>query len=634
MLFHLAEPEAWDATLWSGEYHAASLAAQGFIHLSSAAQLAPTYFRYYEGRSDLTLLCINESDPGVVEFLKWEASTDDALFPHLYAPLPVSAIMSIDAGWTPSDDQRKQFRLGLVAEQAQRDELALAREKRARAVATEHEDERESAEYEPGFDEVPHLPWASLMRTWVGRRVRRVGRSPWWILFAVLLGNFSAGVVFTLLSVARKVIAEDLGTSQSLVLWSFTGPTLVGAILAPALGRLGDVRGHRKLYLVALGAGAFGSLLVAWSPNVYALIGFRTLAAAITVGLGPSSLAIIFRAFEQEVRVKAMGFWSLVGAGSPVLGVLAGGPMVERFGWRSMFLAQVPFFLIALAVGIRVIPQMPARVAARFDVKGAILLGLSTLFVLMGANRGPEWGWSDWRVIACFIAAPVSLFMFVEWQRRAEHPLLALKLLRIRNVVAGMTAQTLAQFSYIGAGLFLVNDLLVEKNFFAYSLSAASRATITRPIAFALIAPLAGLLAVRIGERFVATMGMGFIAVSMLLLVISRPGSSIIALMVAIGFSGLGMGMASPSLSATVANAVPESVLGTIGAVQQLMVQMGTVIGTQVMVAIVASDGDRTASSYRVAFIVGLVVALLATVCASLCRRLPRVVADTSAAAA
>jgi MFS family permease len=489
----------------------------------------------------------------------------------------------------------------------------------------QHTDDIEAAEFEPTFDEVPHLPWDSIMREWVSRRNPNAARSPFGILFAVLLGNFSAGIVFTLLSVARKAISEDLHTTQSLVLWAFTGPTLVAAILAPALGRLGDLRGHRPLYLLALFGGALGSLLVGFSPNVYALIGFRTIAAAATVGLGPSSLAIIFRAFDKEQRVKAMGFWSLVGAGAPVLGVLAGGPMVDRFGWRSMFFAQVPFFVIALIVAIRVIPSVPTRPGSRFDAKGAVLLGLTTLLVLLGANRGPEWGWTDPRVLTFFALAPCSMAAFVSWQQRAEHPLLALQLLKIRNVVGGIGAQMLAQFSYIGAGLFLVNDLLVGKGFFGYTLSDASRSTIARPIAFAVIAPVSGLLAVRFGERVVATMGMACIAFSMLLLVLSRPGSSLAALIIAIAFSGLGMGMASPSLSATVANAVPEHVLGTIGALQQLMVQMGTVIGTQVMVAIVTTHGARTASSYRSAFLVALIVAALATVCASLCRRLPRV---------
>jgi MFS family permease len=480
-------------------------------------------------------------------------------------------------------------------------------------------------EYEAGVDEVPTLPWESVFRDWLDRRRPTEAVNPWLVLFTVLLGNFAAGFVFTLLSVARQEIATDLNTRYSLVLWSFTLPTLAGAILAPALGRYGDIRGHRKLYLIGLAGGSVTSLMVGLSPNVYALIAFRTLAAGVTTVLSPSSLAIIFRSFEKKQRVQAMGFWSLVGAGAPVIGVLVGGPVVERFGWRVMFLAQVPLFLIALAVAIRVIPTLPTKAATDFDWRGAVLLGLATLCILLGANRGVEWGWTNGFVLGAFALAPLLLVAFVWWQQKAPSPLLPLRLLRLRNVSMGITAQMLAQFSYLGAGLYLVNDLLVGKQFFGLSLPDASKATIARPIAFAMIAPLAGFFAVLIGERWVAVMGMSCTALSMFLLAITPPGTSLIALRIAIAVSGLGMGMSLPSLSATVANAVPENLLGTIGAVQQLMVQMGAVLGTQAMVAIATSGGEGQPQGYRNAFIAAFVVSIGSVIAALMCRSSPRI---------
>jgi EmrB/QacA subfamily drug resistance transporter len=492
---------------------------------------------------------------------------------------------------------------------------------------SDSEEQHERAEFE-SLTEVPTLPWDAIIRSWLRYRVVPTKRSSTLILISVMLGNFAAGVVFTLLSVARQSIADDLKTSPSLVLWAFTAPSLIAAILAPALGRLGDLRGHRKLYLFGLLGGVFSSLLVGLSPNVYALIAFRTLAAAITTALGPSSLAIIFSTFEREKRVKAMGYWSLVGAGSPVLGVLLGGPLVDHFGWRSMFLAQCPFFLVALVVAIKFIPDTGRRAASKFDVKGAVLLGLTTLFLLFGVNRGPEWGWTSWRVLLCFALAPLSLVSFVAWQKKAPNALLPMRLLKIRNVAAGISSQMLAQFSYLGAGLILINDLLVGKGFFHFSLTKASRATIGRPIVFAIMAPIAGYLAVRFGERATATFGSAMIAVSMGMLAFSKVGGSLVLLIVAIGTAGFGMAFASPSLSATVANAVPEDRLGTIGAVQQLMVQSGSVMGTQVMVSIAAAGSvigrPRLASSYHVAFQVALVIAILSTVLAAMTRRLPR----------
>jgi EmrB/QacA subfamily drug resistance transporter len=504
---------------------------------------------------------------------------------------------------------------------------AIPGDETASLTQSESDEQHERAEFE-SLTEVPTLPWDAIIRNWLRYRPAPTKRSSTLILISVMLGNFAAGVVYTLLSVARQSISEDLKTSPSLVLWAFTGPSLVAAILAPALGRLGDLRGHRKLYLFGLVAGLFSSLLVGLSPNVYALIAFRTLAAAVTTALGPSSLAIIFSTFEKEKRVKAMGYWSLVGAGSPVLGVLLGGPLVDHFGWRSMFLAQCPFFLLALVVAVKFIPETARRPASKFDAKGAVLLGLTTLFLLFGANRGPEWGWTSPRVLLCFALAPISLYAFVSWQKKTPHALLPMRLLKIRNVAAGISSQMLAQFAYIGAGLILINDLLVGKGFFHFTLTKASRATIGRPIVFAIMAPIAGYLAVRVGERVTATFGSAMIVVSMAMLAFTKVGGSLIVLIVAIGMAGFGMAFASPSLSASVANAVPEDRLGTIGAVQQLMVQSGSVMGTQVMVSIAAAGSvigqPRLASSYHVAFLVALVVALFSTALAAMTRRLPR----------
>ncbi len=478
------------------------------------------------------------------------------------------------------------------------------------------------AEYE-SFDEAGGLPWESVLRDWMARRLPGRGNSKWVTLSAVLLGNFSAGIVFTLLSVARQSIAADIGSTPSLLTWAFTGPSLVAAVVAPALGRLGDLRGHKRMFLFSLLGGMITSVLVAVSPNVNALIFFRSLSAIAGAALGPASLALIFLAFEREDRIKALGYWSLVNAGSPVVGVLIGGPIVDRFGWRWMFLAQVPLFIISGLVAWTSLRETPQRAVSSFDWKGATTLGAGTLAVLLSVNRGPVWGWSDPRILVGFSFVPLLLLLFVRVERSAASPLLPLRLLRVRNVVAGGVSQALAQFSYLGGSLFLVNDLLVDKDRFGLSLSEASRYSIARPIPFALVAPLAGFLAIRIGERLTSTIGMVCIFAAMAGFTIIEPGKTLGFLVVLIALSGLGMGLANPSLSSTVANAVPESVLGAIGAAQQLVVQMGGVIGTQVLATIAGGD-VRTDRGYHTAFAVATVVALMAVFTARLIRPMVR----------
>ncbi len=259
-----------------------------------------------------------------------------------------------------------------------------------------------------------------------------------------------------------------------------------------------------------------------------------------------------------------------------------------------------------------------------------MLLAVATLGLLLGVNRGPSWGWTSPRVLVSFAIVPVAGWAFVWWQRRAPSPLIPLALMRRRNVAFGISAQMLGQFSYTGAGIILANDLLVGRPGFGLSLAEAGRATIARPIVFALIAPFAGAMAVRIGERVAATAGMAIIAVSMVMLAVPSAGSSLGLLVAAIGVSGLGMGMASPSMSTSVANAVPENRLGVVGAAQQLLVQSSSVIGTQVLVTVAHGGGGASTGGYRAAFVVAVIVAVGSAFAASGIRRAVRTPAEQS----
>jgi MFS family permease len=442
------------------------------------------------------------------------------------------------------------------------------------------------------------------------------------VLAAILMGNFAVGVVFTLLSVARARIAEDLHTTPTLVLWAFTVPSLTSAILAPGIGRLGDLIGHRRVYRFGVVSGFASSLLVASSRNVGMLIGFRTVAAACTATMAPTSLALIFRTFERTERAKAMGYWSIVGAGSPVIGVLIGAPMVEHFGWRSLFLAQAPLYLIALALG-RDIPETPRREVTRFDWPGALSLAVGALLVLLAVNRGPVWGWADNRIVGAFVLSPLVFALFAWIEHNSEHPLLTASLVKHRNVLAGIGAQMFAQFAYIGAGFFLVNDILQDRSRgFGLSLSHAGTATLARPIAFAVISPIGGYLARRLGERITASTGMALLALGIACMTRLRAHGPLLPLVVGIALLGLGMGLASPSLTTSVANAVPEASLGVISGAQQLLVQAASAVGTQVMVTIVAADQlGNDPHAYVPAFWVAVAFGIAATATALCIRR-------------
>ena len=152
------------------------------------------------------------------------------------------------------------------------------------------------------------------------------------MLVVALVGLFTVSVTITLLAVSLVDIAGDIGSDETTLSWVITGPMLAFGVVGPAFGKAGDLWGHKKIFLLGLaGAGIF-AIATAFAWSAISLIAFRTLSASFGAATAPPAMAIINRMFESEQRVKALGYFSLVSAGAPVLGVVIGGPLVEAVG--------------------------------------------------------------------------------------------------------------------------------------------------------------------------------------------------------------------------------------------------------------------------------------------------------------
>ncbi len=475
----------------------------------------------------------------------------------------------------------------------------------------------------PGADEVAVVPWPIMLRARLHERVGANPSYPWLVLSVALLGLFSVGFTITILSVSIPRIASDLGSDTSTVTWVVTGPLLAFAVVGPAMGKLGDLYGHRRVYGVSMLCVSFFAALTAAAWSAGALIAFRVLGAATGAAVGPASIAIINRLFPPERRVQAMGYWSMVGAGGPVVGVVAGGPIVERFGWRWIFVAQVPLTLVGLLLALLVLPETVRRARASFDYVGAVVLGVGATSLLFAINRGPAWGWSSPAILVGFAIAPGALVSFAWVEQRVENPLLPLAYLRERNFTFAIATQCFTNFAYMGG--FVITPIFLE-SVFGYPETRVGGLMIARPLAFAIAGPVAGYVAVRIGERTSAVVGSAFVVASMVALSTVAPGSSDLVILGALALSGVGLGCSSPALAASIANAVDEQDLGVAGAFQQMMTQLGVVIGIQVMqtVSVVRVASAGRVGAYGEAYLVGGAVALLGLVTSTFVRSSPR----------
>ncbi len=208
------------------------------------------------------------------------------------------------------------------------------------------------------------VPWPILFRHRLHRRLSRSDRYQWWVLWTVLAGLLSVNITFTVFVVALPQVAHQLHTSVSTLTWTSTGPLLAFGVAAPVLGKLGDLRGYRRLYLWGLSGAAVSVVLTASAPTAGVLIAARLFDGVQGAATGAASMALVLQAFSHEDRVKAMGWWALVGAGGPVLGVTIGAPIIQYFGWRALFWGELPLMAIAAVLAVVVLPSQDRPVEA------------------------------------------------------------------------------------------------------------------------------------------------------------------------------------------------------------------------------------------------------------------------------
>jgi len=427
-----------------------------------------------------------------------------------------------------------------------------------------------------------------------------------WVLVTCLAGVFATTFTITILAVSLKSIAEDLGSRVEVVAWVITAPMLVQALALPVLGKMGDLYGHRRVYLIGFFFATAATLLTTTAWDAGSLIAFRVLAQLTGTATMPASTALLFGVYPPERRAQAMGWVSLVSAGAPVLGLAVGGVLVDAMGWRPLFLIQGCLSLIAWAVALRVLRESPRQRGVSFDLPGAFTLAVAAFAFTFGINRIPRAGLADPGVLSCLALVPIALALFVRVEKRSEHPLLPLSFFARRNFTAPLIAGFCLQFAYMGG--FIITPLLLM-NVFGYSATATSFITMLRPVAFTLSAPIGGTLAGRLGERAMAVTGALAIALAMGALAAGAAGGSLVLLGTGLVLAGIGLGLSQPSLAASVGNAVDERSFGIASSGLAMTTSIGAVSGISVLTAL--SAGARVADPFVDGYLLGAGLAAL-----------------------
>ena len=429
------------------------------------------------------------------------------------------------------------------------------------------------------------------------------------LLLTVIGGLIVFSSSMTIVSASLPTMADDLDSTESFLSWSVTGLFLVMAVGTPVLGRLGDVHGHRELFLAGSLVLCVGTVLCGLAPTALAFV-----AARMVVGLGiaatmPNAMALIMDAYPAHRRSEAMGWFQMAMTGAPVIGLIIGGPLIDLFGWRILFAILAPISFVGFSAAAKVIRPSAPGVAIPIDWYGAATLGLSTLGFLLFMERGSSTSFSDPLALGLAVGAVASLGAFIVVERNVTAPMLRLDYFRRRNFTGPLIAQPLSQFAYMGA--FLIAPLLLDE-LFGYSVAAISLVLLARPLMYSVFSPVGGRLASTVGERPMILAGSVLMVLSMVAWIFAAHWVDLPLIIVGLMLSGLAMGLASPSYATTIAAAVDDGDLGIANAMGTTMMNIGMLTGIQTMF-VVLGDG-RSPDDFATVFAVGAVVTSLGLV--------------------
>ncbi len=449
---------------------------------------------------------------------------------------------------------------------------------------------------------------------WLSRTRERIRRRPDYrrlVLITALFGTAAGSYPVTVLSASLPHIARDLGTTDDIITWVIAAPMLAFAVITPIIGKIGDLYGHRRTYLVSFSLGTVLALATSLAWGITSLIVLRTLAQAAKAASGPSAMAMILSVFPQRDRTRALGIWAAVVALSPAVGVVTGGPLVEWLGWRILFVVQGLTVGLALLAALLVAPETPRRSGIRFDVPGAITLGIGVSGLLLAINRGISWGWTNPIVLVAATLAPMSLGLFVAVENRSNAPLLPPALLRRRAFTRPMTSQAVLQSGYMGA--MVMAPFLLERRW-GFRPTIIGLVMLPRPLSFALCARLGGHHDPKHGARRVAVTGMLVFAFAMVLAGVGAQQRWLPMFLSGAMLAGAGSGYIRPTVANSVTAAAGDADIGIAGGSMNMLQQIGAAVGITVLTALMADSlsGTRFLLLHLAAAGAGLVAAWLA----------------------
>jgi EmrB/QacA subfamily drug resistance transporter len=415
-----------------------------------------------------------------------------------------------------------------------------------------------------------------------------------WVIALTGIGSLMAALDTLVVSTALSTIRVDLGASVEALEWTVNAYNLSFAVLLITAAALGDRYGRRNLFAAGLGLFTLASALCALAPGVGWLIAARAVQGVGAALLMPLGLALLSAAFPPERRGAAIGIFSAITGIAVAIGPLVGGAVVEGLDWEWIFWLNVPIGLVAIPL---VLARMDESRGPRagLDFPGLVLVTAAALGIVWGLVRGNAAGWGSLEVIATLAAGACLVAAFVAWELRAREPLLPVQLFRSRAFAASNAAMFFTFASLFSAVFFYAQFLQTG---LGYGPLEAGLRLMPWTATFITVAPAAGALTDRIGERPLMVAGLSLQAAGMAwLALIAEPGLAYSSMLAPLIVAGVGISMAIPAAQNSAVGSVALDAIGKAAGVNSMMRELGGVFGIAIVVAVFAGAGSYASAA-------------------------------------
>ncbi|HYX69466.1 MAG TPA: DHA2 family efflux MFS transporter permease subunit [Terriglobales bacterium] len=417
--------------------------------------------------------------------------------------------------------------------------------------------------------------------------------NPWIIAVAVMLGTFMEVLDTTVVNVSLNHIAGNLSATTDEATWVLTSYLVANAIILPMTGWLANHFGRKRILLLSVSGFTLASMACGVAPSLGSLIFFRVIQGACGGGLQPLSQAIMLEAFPPEKRGRAMAFWALGIVVAPMLGPVLGGWLTDSYSWRWLFYINIPVGLAALVMCVLFIfdPPYIRRASERIDYWGIGLLAVGMGALQIFLDKGQEEDWFSSRFIQVLaVTAAVGLLLFIVNELRSPHPVVNLRVLKIRTFSTGVFLMTVLGFVLYGSTVLIPIWL---QTLMGYSALQAGLAMLPRGLGSFLFMPIVGILTTKIEPRKLLSVGLLASSASLFLLGALNLNAGYRDIFWPLILQGTSLGLLFVPLTTVTHDPIPQEQMGNATSIFNLMRNIGGSIGIASMTTLVARNTQR-----------------------------------------